>query len=763
MPAHHSTTSPLVGRDADLDHLAGLLGLDRGADGGPRSGMVLLAGDAGVGKTRVLVELARRAEQAGWQVLAGHCLDFGDSALPYLPFTEMLGRLAHRSEALSEALAEAHPAVRHLQPGRRLLAGPASADEETMERAELFEAVHAVFERLAAAAPLLVVVEDTHWADRSTRDLLSFLFTRPFTGPVSLLVSYRSDDLHRRHPLRATTAQWSRVPGLHRVVLGPLSDTAVRSLVRSLHTSPMPAAEVRAIVERAEGNAFFVEELVAATELGGSTLPEDLADLLLVRLDQLDDAGRLVVRAAACAGRQVSHALLAAVVDLAPDDLDRALRSAVESNVLVPGGANSYAFRHALLAEAVYDDLLPGERVRIHAAYAVALRSHKVDGTAAELARHARAAHDLVTAVTASIEAGDDAMSVGGPDEAARHYETALELLGNAANRPAELGDVDLVSLTARASDAMLASGDLHRALSLVQDQLAHLPADAPVTDRVTLLMTLGLAAIMGDTPVNALEVTSEAMALLPVEPTRLRARLMAAHAWANAEWQRDEEAMRWAQDARELGGRLGLRRVVADATTTIARLEERAGNPEESKRVFEKIVAQARTDGDVHAELRGLHHLGGLHFEAGQFAEAQRYYSRAVVRAAETNRPWSPYGFDTRVMGAIAAYITGDWDEVARIVDVTGEAPPELIEVSLAAIGLGVAAGRGDAEALRTFQRVRPWWDKDGVVAIYSGAAAIDLYADSGDYESAIRVYEEVVDSVTALWQVSTFLARFR
>ncbi|HSF26057.1 MAG TPA: LuxR C-terminal-related transcriptional regulator, partial [Actinomycetes bacterium] len=349
------------------------------------------------------------------------------------------------------------------------------------------------------------------------------------------------------------------------------------------------------------------------------------------------------------------------------------------------------------------------------------------------------------------------------PDEAARHYETALELLGNAANRPAELGDVDLVSLTARASDAMLASGDLHRALSLVQDQLAHLPADAPVTDRVTLLMTLGLAAIMGDTPVNALEVTSEAMALLPVEPTRLRARLMAAHAWANAEWQRDEEAMRWAQDARELGGRLGLRSVVADATTTIARLEERAGNPEESKRVFEKIVAQARTDGDVHAELRGLHHLGGLHFEAGQFAEAQRYYSRAVVRAAETNRPWSPYGFDTRVMGAIAAYITGDWDEVARIVDVTGEAPPELIEVSLAAIGLGVAAGRGDADALRTFQRVRPWWDKDGVVAIYSGAAAIDLYADSGDYKSAIRVYEEVVDSVTALWQVSTFLARFR
>ena len=134
-----------------------------------------------------------------------------------------------------------------------------------------------------------------------------------------------------------------------------------------------------------------------------------------MRLDQLDDATRLVVRAAAVAGRRVPHELLAAVVDLDQLGLERALRSAVESNVLVPVGADGYAFRHALLAEAVYDDLLPGERVRLHGAYVAALLHRGRAGTAAELARHARAAHDAATAARASIQAGDEAMAVAGP------------------------------------------------------------------------------------------------------------------------------------------------------------------------------------------------------------------------------------------------------------------------------------------------------------------------------------------------------------
>ena len=193
----------------------------------------------------------------------------------------------------------------------------------------------------------------------------------------------------------------------------------------------MPEADLQQILARAEGNPFFIEELVAATEVSSGALPGDLADLLLVRLEQIDDDGRLLVRAASVAGRRVSHDLLAYGTALDEAALETALRAAIEANILIAVGADGYAFRHALLAEAIYQDLLPGERVRLHAKYAEALAAHRAEGSAAELSRHARASHDLVTAARASVEAGDEAMAVGGPEEALRHYELALELLAD--------------------------------------------------------------------------------------------------------------------------------------------------------------------------------------------------------------------------------------------------------------------------------------------------------------------------------------------
>jgi predicted ATPase len=405
VPAGTESRQPLQGRARELDLMAELVGLTGRP---PRA--VLLGGDAGVGKTRLLAELVDRSGAAGRRALVGHCLDFGDSALPYVPFTEAFGRLAADAPDVLASLTEAHSALSHLQLGRRLMSGSGTWPAENLDRSDLFEAIHGALEDLAASRPLLVVVEDVHWADRSTRDLLTFLFTRSFRGPVAVVASYRSDDLHRRHPLRAAAAQWTRIPGVQRVLLDPLPDEDVRRLVRALPTGPLTGlteAEVHAIVRRAEGNAFFAEELVGAAgdsdEDRCSGLPVNLADLLLVRLDRLDDRGREVVRAASCAGRRVSHALLASVLTLADDQLDRAVRSAVEQNILTRVGDESYAFRHALLAEAVYDDLLPGERVRLHAAYTAALLSHRVDGTAAELARHALAA--TRAAKSASISA----------------------------------------------------------------------------------------------------------------------------------------------------------------------------------------------------------------------------------------------------------------------------------------------------------------------------------------------------------------------
>ena len=254
------TSRTLIGRDAELSELMAELGVDAvpGTAGRANHRAVLLAGEAGVGKTRLLLELRGRAEATGWQVYAGHCLDFGESTLSYLPFSELLGQLTtHLPDVVDETLSR-HPALARLQPGRRIIGQPDATEASGVDRSDLFSAVHALLEAAGAKAPTVVVLEDLHWADQSTRDLLSFLFTRPFLTPVAVVASYRSDDLHRRHPLRPQVAEWSRLPGVARLAVPRLGDSDVRALLSELVPAGLSDIARSDIVDRADGNAFFV-------------------------------------------------------------------------------------------------------------------------------------------------------------------------------------------------------------------------------------------------------------------------------------------------------------------------------------------------------------------------------------------------------------------------------------------------------------------------------------------------------------------------
>nr|MDQ6936449.1 AAA family ATPase [Actinomycetota bacterium] len=461
------TLNPLLGRSAELESLIALL---READRGEAGGLVL-AGDAGVGKTRLLAALAEQAERSGMRVLVGHCIDFGGTGLPYLPFTEIFGALDTSEPDVAAELMAGFPAVGRLRLSQRLMGAEAvEGGAGPLDRVALFEDVLGALTALARRRPVLLVIEDAHWADQSTRDLVGFLLARLGSAALAVVVSYRSDDLHRRHPLRRVVAEWVRLPGVSRLHLGPLEAEDVRALVRWLHPLPLAERDIGVIVARAEGNPFFAGELTRATSAGphdvegrADLLPEGLADLLLVRLDQLSEPARHIVGVAAVAGRRVRHPLLVRVSTLADGALDDALREALDANVLEVAGDGGYGFRHALLAEAVYDDLLPGERVRLHAAYAKALGEAGDLGTATELARHARASNDLVTALRADLQAGAEAMRVAAPEEAKAHYEAALEL--NALLPESERAD--LVELTALAAAASAAAGHSLRALAL--------------------------------------------------------------------------------------------------------------------------------------------------------------------------------------------------------------------------------------------------------------------------------------------------------
>ncbi|KRF12299.1 hypothetical protein ASG90_15035 [Nocardioides sp. Soil797] len=754
------TMSTLVGRDAELAELSSTLGIrTTGVGARPRSdgqpNIVLLAGDAGVGKTRLLTALRDVAFAEKWQVVAGHCLDFGDSALPYLPFSEVMGRLAADLPEVVDTVAEVHPGLSRLQPGRRMLSGEfGGSGQGTVDRADIFEAVHALLECAAEKTPLLLVIEDAHWADQSTRDLVSFLCSRPFAEPVAIVVSYRAEDLHRRHPLRAQVAEWTRVRGVHRMLLEPLGPAAVRAMIRELHPEELPESGVSDIVHRAEGNAFFVEELVGAA--WDSRVPDDLADLLLVRLDRLDDTGRQIVRAISAAGRRITHDLLVEASGVDPDLLDRALRSAIDSHVLITTGADSYAFRHALLAEAIYDDLLPGERVRLHASYAAVLRDGRARGTAAELARHARAAMDFETALAASIQAGDEAMAVGGPDEAARHYEHALEIVAD----PKLAADVEVAPLVVKASDALVANGQVVRALSLLERHLATLGEETPPADRAHLHLAAAHTANHFDNDADWLKHAQDGLALIPAEPTRERAKLLALYSRVMLASDDKRHARDAAMEALALSERHNLPKTAADVTTTIVGLDKKA--PMEELRVaLEDAARRARETGAVNAELRALFLLGRAHQDRGHFPEACAAFARTTARAAEVGLPWAPYAFDARLMHAQVAFAVGMWESVLSLTDMAGQSPPPVSEALLLAFRLSVLSARGENQ-LAGLKRLRKHWRRDGLVAIFSAPVEIDSFGRAGKPASVVEVHDLLVDTLAPNWG-EIFQARVR
>lgn len=754
------TTRTLVGRDAELAEVASLLGVrpaarasGSGALGGTTA--VLLSGDAGVGKTRLLTALRDLAFTEGWQVFAGHCLDFGDSALPYLPFSEVLGRIAADLPATVEEVAVRHPALARLQPGRRMI-GHQDHDTAALDRGDLLEAVHALLEAAAATAPLLLVIEDTHWADQSTRDMLSFLFSRPFDAPVALVVSYRSDDLHRRHPLRRQVAEWSRLRGVDRVALSPLPEVAVRAIVAELVPEGLPEKELADIVSRAEGNAFFVEELTSAAAGPGSWVPADLADVLLVRLDRLDDTARQVVRAASVSGRRVAHDMLAAVLDLEPAALDEGLRKAVETNILVAGDSR-YSFRHALLGEAVYDDLLPGERVRLHGRYVSALQEGVASGTAAELARHARLAMDLDTALTASVQAGDEASQVGGPGEAAYHYQQALELLAD-PRRCASV-DLDLSKLVVKAADALSASGDPERAVKVIVEQLDRLPVEAPTAWRARMLSSQAhlMMATEGSDPVP---VSEDAVALAPDGDSGLRTRVLANHARVLAGMGHYAEAETVGMEALSLAERLDLSELASEVITTLSGLK-RTGPKEGLRSALQDAVARAESSGALSSELRARYLLGRSYEDWAEFDETERWFRSAIERGVEAGIPFAPFAFESRWQLAWVYDVQGRWDEAMALTDVAADNPPPIPRALLAPLRFAIRLARGEDVATEA-RALRMFWARDGGVAINASAVEIDAAGHRGDAAAAVEAYDEVVSVLSRIWH-EWFSARIR
>ncbi|QGG42709.1 AAA family ATPase [Aeromicrobium yanjiei] len=745
MATDRTPSTPLFGRAAELEQLlvaSGVLAGDPAA--------VLLGGDAGIGKTRLLRELAERARAAGHRVVAGHCLDLGDSAMPYQPFAEAFASI---DDAERDELAARFPALAPLLPW------PSAEQSAGVDRSELFASVVAGLDLLAAEQPLLLVIEDAHWADASTRHLIRYALSYLFTHPVHVVVSYRADDLHRRHPLRQAIAEWARLPAVRRVELSPLDDVAVADLVRARGASDLAGDGLSAVVRRAAGNAFFAEELLdAGLADSRAMLPETLADLLLIRLDRLDDEARQVVRAASCSGGRVSDRVLSQVVGLPGPVFDEAIRSAIDHKIMTQVDGDAYAFRHALLAEAVRDDLLPGERRRINHAYLDVLTADGSHGSAAEISMHAAAAGELTRAFVASVEAGESAVRLSGYDEAARHYEQALDLLGSAPE------GTDVIGLLVAAADSWMTSGHLLRALALLNEHLEALPAATSAEDRARLMIPIGTMALIAERDAESARVSQEVLEVVGPERTVLRARAEALRTAVLADAWRDDEALELGEHAVAMAEDLGANDIVAEVTVTLARVLSRTGGSDldKSRQRYDELIESSRKDGNVLGELRGLHNLAFVLLNAGDLDAAEAAFRAAMARAQATGRTWAPYGFDGKAFAGVICYIRGRWDEALALQDV-GTGAPLLADAILTGEALMVAAGRGEVDALVEEPRLRGVWERDIALAVHSGAALIDLHGDSGNLDAARAVRRDVAEIIERVWDGHLFMAHVR
>ncbi|MGO9083196.1 MAG: helix-turn-helix transcriptional regulator [Streptosporangiaceae bacterium] len=737
-------TAGLVGRAAELGRLTGML--DQAATAAPV--VALISGDAGVGKTRLAAELAQDAAARGFTVLSGRCAELGDS-VPYLPLADAIRGAVSGPGAdarLLEAVA-ARPVLARLLPDGG--AAPAGSEPGEIARQQLFGAVLGLLAELAGRAPVLLVMEDLHWADRSTRDLLTFLSRVLHRESIMIVGTYRADELHRGHPLRAMAAELTRLPGVTAMSLRPLPDDALAQHLTALAGRPLPAAELGAILARAEGNAYYAEELLAAAA-AGSELPADLADLLLARVQRLSPHGQQVLRTAAVAGRRVQDEVISSVCGLPPADYERAVREAVASQLLVVDADQGYAFRHALLREAVYADLLPGERTRLHARLAELLSAGgqpDVPGTAAELAQHALASHDIAGGFAASVRAGREAERVAAPAEAHRHFDQALALWERVPG-PEQLAGMSRGQLAWESANNAAASGDITRAVQQLRRLTGLLDASAdPVlasrsSERLSFfLLELGERGAAADAARAAID------ALPAGQPSWERARALATYAHTLLYAENLSPAREMAQQARLAAQQAAALSVEADTLVTLGLLDERAGHPDQAVSLFTMAHEQSRDAGALGVHLRAAFQKARIHLERGDLAAASGTAHAGLHRAEQAGLSLAPYGLDLQYLHYLTHFADGAWDHAQQLADGFPVRVSSGREAVLSAMALFIDVARGTPAVPDRRAWLEQQWHTDSF-AEYLGRGLLAEHALwSGDAHAAAAQAQAAID----------------
>jgi DNA-binding NarL/FixJ family response regulator/tetratricopeptide (TPR) repeat protein len=653
LPQH---SSEMIGRDSELRALSDSYAL--ADESKPQA--VVISGEAGLGKTRLVQEFLHNLPHEA-RVLVGQCVDLGPLATPYAPIVAILRALAADIgvAALMDLAGPGGDAVALLLPEAGWSGGQGPSPNRVLE------AVSTVLEKASASRPLVVVVEDLHWADDSTLAILRFIL-RAFNGGRFLLtMTYRSDDVRRGHPLRTFLTEAERGRYVKAVSLGRLDRVQVRQLMEAITEDAVDYEFVENVFARSDGIPFFVEELVGLGDCATpGDLPSSLKDLLLARYERLEEPVQYFLRVLAAGGVSVRHSQAELAFDRQPGEFEASARAALRAELICIEG-ECYSFRHALVREAIHADLLPGERTRFHTRYAQALEAAgPIHRDAAEIAFHWDAASVVEKTFASSLEAMSQARGNFAYSTAAKMGERALELWDRVAE-PEERAGMPRHRLMARTAAAHSVAGDGERSLAVIRLALQD-PASTG-TDRARLLAAqaryLGFNAKPGSGALllEAIELTP------PGCDDALRAELL------------NSLAARYMLEARLAQAVETSSEALALSTATANAAEQSvASNIRGTSRINAGDIPGGRSDleaaeklalGDTQALLRFRVNYSDTLNLLGLYSESIRVAEEGIVRARERG--------EERTSGAILSsnaveplFARGDWARATALLD---------------------------------------------------------------------------------------------
>jgi DNA-binding CsgD family transcriptional regulator/tetratricopeptide (TPR) repeat protein len=693
----------IVGRDRELSML-----VDARRDA---PGAVFVGGEAGVGKSRLIREFISRETDA--QSLVGGCVELSAEGLPFAPFSAVLRRLI-RERGLD--------GVMELMPGgpgaaptslARLLPefGEPDLDASMPEaRARLFDQVLVLFERLAEERPTVLIIEDAHWADRSTRDLLTYLI-RSLPQGLLVVLTYRTDELHRTHPLRPMLAELARLDWVRRLDLPRLSLRAVAELIKSIVGHVPDPRLLEKVYERSEGNPLFVEALLNCEGKLNSELPESLRDLILGSMRRLPDETQDVLRVASAGGGLIEHTLLSVVTGLDDTELSRMLRPAVSANVLIVEG-DAYAFRHALVREAIHDDLLPGEHTRTHTRFAEALESDPTlvptGRAAAELAYHWYAAHDATWALVSAWAAAKVANRSAAYTERLRMLARVLELWEKVPDAADRLG-VDHIGVLEKAIAACDLAGESERGMAFAKAALKEIDADQDPLRAAGVLEQRGrLKTRLGNT--DPLADLREAARLVATDrPSVMRARVLSGLAQQlYLVTSGNEEASGIAQEALTMAREVGDPLTEAHALVTLSATRFVESDPERHLADLEEAREVAmRAGGPSSVLFRIATNVSHVLEAIGEHERAAKAAREGIDAAHDSGLSRTSGTFLTMNLTEPLVSL-GRWDEAIEIIEHALElTPAPRTRAGLQLLRGVIAVRRGDLDTAEdTFAR---------------------------------------------------------